>query len=395
LLYAESGAGKTSLLNAGIGPVLKQKRVQFLPLARVGNPLPQEVSAERLQNVYTFSAVGDLLPDIPDGDNWLQTATLAAALDRLPRNNEEGGDPMLRVLAFDQFEELFSHWRHREIFMKQVSEALLIDRCLRVLFALRQDYLAAFAQFAETLPENVSTRYHLERLREPEALMAIVRPLEGTQWRFADGVAEELVTNLLTTVVESPSGEVVSVAGEFVEPVQLQVVCYGLLERMPLASRVITLEALRTFGDPDDALQLFFEQAIDSAVASTGIDEGELRSWFEKHMITPVGTRGQVFQGRETTGGIRNDVIRALESQHIIRPEIRSGSHWYELTHDRFIRPIQRPNLKWRSERWSDSRRAIRPQSGRRPLKLISRNAFSAILSIPWLDQMGRAYRER
>ena len=34
-----------------------------------------------------------------------------------------------------------------------------------------------------------------------------------------------------TVTVETPSGEAVSVLGEFVEPVQLQVVCYSLFER--------------------------------------------------------------------------------------------------------------------------------------------------------------------
>src|SRR5262249_29499361 len=161
---------------------------------------------------------------------------------------------------------------------------------------------AAFTEFASLLPESVRTQYHLERLREPEALLAITQPLEGTRWSFADKVADTLVSDLMTITVENPSGEVVSVPGEFVEPVQLQVVCYGLFERIPLTSTVITMEELRTFGNPDEALQLFYEKAIDAAVATAGIDEGELRSWFETHLITPAGTRGLVFQGRDTTG---------------------------------------------------------------------------------------------
>src|SRR4030095_2915708 len=77
LLYAQSGAGKTSLLNAGLAPTLKEKGVELLPVARVGIPVPQTVSLDQVRNVYTFSALGDLLPDIPDQESWVQSATLA------------------------------------------------------------------------------------------------------------------------------------------------------------------------------------------------------------------------------------------------------------------------------------------------------------------------------
>jgi hypothetical protein len=359
LLYAQSGAGKTSLLNAGLAPALQEKGVELLPVARVGIPVPQTVALEHVHNVYTFSAIGDMLPDKPDEDQWLRTATLADALTQIPRRKDEVGDPVLWVIAFDQFEELFSkypqRWQDCKGFFNQVADALQKDNYLRVLFVLREDSLAVFAEFASLLPESARTWYHLERLREPEALLAITQPLEGTQWSFADQVAETLGRDLMAVTVEDPLGEVISVPGEFVEPVQLPVVCYGLFERIPPTSTTITIADLQTFGNPDEALQLFYEKAIDSAVTTAGIDEGELRSWFETYLITPVGTRGLVFQGRETTGGIPNRVVDVLAAQHLIRPEIRSGSRWYELTHDRFIRPIQRSNLEWKSEQWSSS----------------------------------------
>ena len=66
-----------------------------------------------------------------------------------------------------------------------------------MLFVLREDYLAAFDEFVGLLPDNTRTGYHLERLREPEALLAITRPLEGTPWSYAEGVAEVLVRDLI------------------------------------------------------------------------------------------------------------------------------------------------------------------------------------------------------
>jgi hypothetical protein len=175
-----------------------------------------------------FSAIGDLLPKIPDEDPWYRTATLADALARIPREKDEVGEPTLWTIAFDQFEEMFSNypqrWRDRAEFFIQVTKALQQDNMLRVLFVLREDYLAGFMEFAGLLPEGARTRYHLERLRQPEALLVVTLPLEGKRWSFAPGVAKTLVSDLMAVTVESPLGEMVSVPGEFVEPVQLQVV---------------------------------------------------------------------------------------------------------------------------------------------------------------------------
>jgi hypothetical protein len=356
LLYAQSGAGKTSLVNAGLSQALGEKHVQLLPLARVGIPVPKEIPLNEVANVYTYSAIGDLLPETPDADPWLLKATLAEAFEKLPPNVDESGEPAVRVLTFDQFEELFSaypqRWHNRENFFQQVAEMLDARRELRVLFVMREDFLAAFGEFAELLPEGGSTRYRLERLREPEALQAITKPLEGTSRSYDDDVPETMVRDLMAITVVDPSGQAVSVPGEFVEPVQLQVVCFTLFERIPDSTNLLTLDLYRQYGDPDQALEDFYRAAIEAASADSDVDEGVLRDWFENQLITPSGTRGLVFQGRDLTGGMPNRVIEVLEGRHLIRPEIRSGSRWYELTHDRFIRPVQRSNLAWKSKRW-------------------------------------------
>ena len=123
--------------------------------------------------------------------------------------------------------------------------------------------------------------------------------------------------------------------------------CYSLIESLPPETTEITKEMLERFADAENALQSFCDKVVEKAATAGAVTERELRSWFEEHLITPAGTRGIVFQDQNHTGGIPNDVVESLADQHLIRPEFRSGSRWYELAHDGFVRPIVRSNLAW------------------------------------------------
>src|SRR5438270_8442447 len=56
LLYALSGAGKTSLLNAGLVPLLKDNDFQVLPIARVGGGIPPHLNRSEIGNIFAFAA---------------------------------------------------------------------------------------------------------------------------------------------------------------------------------------------------------------------------------------------------------------------------------------------------------------------------------------------------
>jgi len=359
LLYAQSGAGKTSLTNAKLIPLLRDEEgLQVMPVARVRGEVPEEIQPEQIGNLLIFNTLLGWMESGTD-PTQLVNLSLSAFLKGWPRPRDEEGQPTLRVVIFDQFEELFTlypeRWTEREGFFAQVADALSQDPFLRVLFVLREDYLAQLDPFVGLLPERLRTRFRLERLRQEAALSAVEGPLRDTERSFAPGVAESLVEELLKIRVETRAGETVEVPGEFVEPVQLQVVCRSLWEELPPEVTEITHPHLWTFGDVDQALRTFYERALRGAVQQTGVKEGRLRLWFERGLITPMGTRGTAYRGAKSTGGVPNAAVDVLDEQHLIRAERRAGARWYELTHDRFIGPIQRSNEAWRAtrrERW-------------------------------------------
>lgn len=366
LLYAQSGAGKTSLLNAGLIPMLESGGFDALPTARVSGRSEHALAKLRVENVnidnvYVSSCIGTWAED-----NTRINSSLSTALAYRRRREDAKGQTLPRVAIFDQFEELFTaypkRWQERKGFFEQLAEAMEVDPSLRVLFAMREDFVARIDPYEELLPEELRTRYRLEQLREDAALEAVEKPLAGTGIAFRPGVAKSLAEDLMRTVstsIEAPVHQEVSPAsedqlpraharGEYVEPVQLQVVCFSLFRNLPEGTTEITREHLATFGDVDQALQDFYQSALKEAAGKAAIDEDSLRRWFESELITEAGTRGLVFRGEKAAGGIPNATVDALEELHIIRAEARGGDRWYELSHDRFIQPILTANQEWR-----------------------------------------------
>ncbi len=362
LLFSQSGAGKTSLLQARLLPRLQQEGFEVLPTVRIRVLGSVGVGPGAAGNPYVRNTLVSCSGETADAQR-LDGLSLSAFLQARPYRLRRGKEPSPRVLVFDQFEEVFTTgpWQARKEFFRQLGEALAADPLLRTILSLREEYLAHLDPYASLMPERLRCRFRLGLLHRSEALKAVTGPLEGREPQFADGVADALVTNLMRAKVQGESGDWIEEEGEFAEPVQLQVVCQSLWRDLPDGTAEITHEHLRDFGDVDEALTAFFERCIRETVQKdpnqeaskqgTSIQEGRLRGWFEMELITPSGTRGMVHRGKEETGGIPNAVMDELDRLHLIRGEWRAGACWYELTHDRFIEPIRESNRRWRGER--------------------------------------------
>lgn len=351
LLYAQSGAGKTSLINAGLIPLLEREELEVLPLARVRGLIPESMSPSSIPNPYAFNALISWAGDGIKPPDLLNLTLSRFLKDRQPCFDEDGF-ALGRVIIFDQFEELFSfypeRWKAREGFFQQVAEALAADPLLRVLFVMREDYLANMTPYAFLLPEQLRFRYQLECLGEQAAHEAVTGPLNNTRVKFDTGVAEKLVKELLTIRTTDSFNNMIETPGKYVEPVQLQVVCKSLWSNLPGDLSVITDDQLQKSGNVDEALKEFYVRVIGNTARKSRTSSDKLHTWFFERLITPSGTRGTVFREEEQTGGIPNSLVDTLESEHLIRAEVRAGARWYELTHDRLIKPIQEANKNLR-----------------------------------------------
>jgi YVTN family beta-propeller protein len=387
LVYAQSGAGKTSIFNANIVPALEQKGFQVLPLARViGSPNTSDASSESTYyvhndidrssetNPYIFNAFQRLASDIHDRTLLRAKSFSTFMHDYFPHKVNQRGKPMPQVIIFDQLEEIFSlysdpnRWHEQQQdFFRQIAYALENDLLLRVVFIIREDYLAQLDPFAWLLPEKLKPRFRLERLQKDAALEAVKGPLETAKSYvderlikklFDEDIIDKLIEDLLKIRVETTGGQSREIKGEFVEPIQLQIVCQRLWNKLKVSQiGQINQEYFGYLGDVDKALQDFYVEAIREAVKQNSISENVIRNWFEEKLITSSGTRGIVHRGIESTGGISNRIVNILEKKYIIRKEERSGAQWYELTHDRLIGPIKDSNRAWKYEREKKARK--------------------------------------
>jgi WD40 repeat protein len=263
-----------------------------------------------------------------------------------------------RVAVFDQFEELFVYypdrWQDRAGFFDEVREALDSDRLLRVVFVLREDYLAHMDRYAPMFPEKLRTRFRLDGLDRDAALQAISDPLRDTGRRFAEGVAGELVDKMRKTRVSTATGESVEILGEFVEPFHLQVMCRRLWEQLTPEVREIGPTHVAAVGDVERVLADYYREsavavAREASDAGRGIGERAIREWFNA-LFDDAGRRERVLQGPLNNQGVADDhVAIALEGTYLVQ---REGNR-YELSHDRLVEPIRQDNAAWFEENLS------------------------------------------
>lgn len=351
VLYSQSGAGKSSLVRAGLRPKLVQQRVRLLPVARVSGAAAVQ-GAGTNRNVYVRNALLTLFGARADPAKTL-TENLRA---HIPRG--DGARRRVRAIIFDQFEELFTaypdRWREREGFFSQLKEALRSDSKLRMILVMREERLAELDTYCDLVPTNFRIRYRLERLKEDAALLAIQKPPQRFGWKIGDGDAHNLVANLRQIRIRAGS-RIKQAEGEYVEPVHLQVVCKDIWQQRDEKQTDKLLRVPHNVQDIDRALSDYYDSALRKAAVEGKTRERRIREWVERELITPRGTRGFVYKDDKATEGLPNTALEILEREHIVRSEPRAGESWYELTHDRLIPPVINSNRVWRQKQQRSS----------------------------------------
>jgi hypothetical protein len=359
LLHAPSGAGKTSLIQAGLIPILRQYGFRPVGPVRVDKP----TSSKRVRNRYVHSIAQYLLDGSPENQAALETLTLAEVLSRYTRANQEapssepsaaagGEEPW--VLLLDQFEEILvldpTDWDMKEQFFDDLHEALDSGPWW-VLFGMREDFMGGLDRYVDQIPGQLRTRNRLDFLSRTEAEAAITVPARSSGVSFEDGAVELLIERLAQVQVDAPDHEPKWLPTPYVEPFQLEVACERLWKQVRAKHQggqfsEISRDDVKDL-DLDQILTQYYSDSVAEVAQGAGVDEGAIRDWFESELITVTMPRLRS-QTIKLPLPDNRDIVRKLEDAYLVRGDSRGGVTWYELEHDRLITAVVNSNKDWR-----------------------------------------------
>lgn len=357
LMYSPSGAGKSSLVNAALLPKIEQQGFQVLPTIRVNHEPPLEAVNLPEFNRYVYSAILSVEEGTDEAQRMagadLLSMTFSEYLQRARARKSDkrrkSSHPTDLFLVFDQFEEILTlDPTDRAVkmdFFVQVGEALR-DASVWALFVIREDYLAGLDPFLRPIPTRLSNRFRLDLLGASAAIEAIQKPAEDVGVHFSEEAATKLVDDLRLMQVQLPDGTSRQQPGQYVEPVQLQVVCRRLWSRLKKDDEV-TVEDVQAAGTTDEALADYYASQVEAAAAASSVKERAIREWVDRKLITTHGIRSQVLMEPNESGGLPNTTISLLQQAYLVRAEKRAGAVWFELAHDRLINPVRQNNAEW------------------------------------------------
>jgi hypothetical protein len=223
----------------------------------------------------------------------------------------------------------------------------LRDRARWALFAMREEYVAALVPFGRSIPTRFATSFRLDLLSKEAAIEAICEPASDAGVEFERAAVEKLERFLSLVRVQQLDGTTTEEPGNYVEPVQLQVVCRRLWDTLPSDATTVSADHVQRVGQVERALADYYEDVVATAARLSGVGERAIREWVEKALITSSGIRGEVMQTPKASGGLDNTVIARLVDSYLVREDKRRGNTWYELAHDRLIEPVRTSNAQW------------------------------------------------
>ena len=419
VMFAKSGIGKTSLLQAGVAPELELHG--FAPiLLRLNEPETPLIDAVNhvLRNHPLTSGFVETnrLPDVPL-TLWEQMKRLQFDLDGLPATP---------VLIFDQFEELFTlnHTEEsrsrflseladlaneampeavRHVLLSQLqgvdhpdTKALLSwwedQPQLRVVLSIRSDFLHLLDEISPMIPGILHNRYQLRALDKSQAADAITKPA-AAEGPFAskpfvyheDALTEMLdfLSGKLDAAEKAQGGanpqdvDLLSVKRfDEIESFNLQIICRYIEEkniREHAAEGFLVSseyyggrQGLRTelqnfYHNQLETLPEIYTRRTGKAVPDPQDLISVARRLIEDSLVTPAGRRcSMVDDFLINTHGVSVDFLDTLVDSRLLRKEMRLDDFYYEISHDTLLPAIvESRDVRRRREQADQERQAL------------------------------------
>lgn len=346
VLFGVSGLGKSSLLQAGIFPLLRRENILPIKIRLDFN----DVSLSFRQQVHSAIA-REVLDNTVEAPCHFENETL---WEYFHRKDAQFWDSRNRIvvplLCFDQFEEVFTLGREEfnrgsdlKNFLCELAD-LIEGRCpelvksrmddnpdesktynfslhpYKVLISLREDYLADLEGLRKSIPSIIFNRMRLTPMNGKQA-MAVADQTEG---RLMENTVAESVVRLVAGK-QSEDGR--DLAELRIEPALLSLVCRELNERRLLAGAQ-TIDAQSVASNREQILQDFIDRSLRRHTSN-------VRRFIEDKLITVSGYRNsEAYDNAVGIYGIEAEALDDLVQCRVLRVEERDGIKRIELIHD-------------------------------------------------------------
>ena len=378
VLFGQSGLGKTSLLRAGLVPRLRGEG--FCPVyVRIDYAPESPPPAEQIKQAI-FKATAD-------AGHWSRPGAAIEGESLWEFLHHRGdllrdadGRPLLPLLIFDQFEEIFTlgqsddagRLRAQE-FLEELADlvenrppAALEARLeedeadaehfdfaradYRVLIALREDYLAHLEGLKSTMPSVTQNRMRLARMNGTQALSAVLQPGR----RLVTPEVAEAIVRFVAGGSELSNAEV--------EPSLLSLVCREL-NNARIAQGAAEISVSLLAGSRDTILTEFYERALADQPAG-------VRRVIEDELLTESGHRESLAEERVrkalAAAGAEPDALTRLVNRRLLRIEERLDVRRVELTHDVLCSVVRGSrDLRHEREARDEAQRKLEAQQAR------------------------------
>ncbi len=351
LFYADSGTGKSSLINAGLIHAAIVEGFQPEKL-RVQPRKGEEIVVERLSQ---HSHPGPpYLPSIFAADENDDDIVLSvSSFLEIVKNKSQETYPLL---IFDQFEEWFTLFEegarglqadYAKIAQESIRDAILSilwdsQLSVKLLLVLREDYLAKLTPFFSRYPDLPDQYLRLAPLKGEQIERIIRGPYDEYPQVYPNEIPVSMAHKIRTQFEDRSGGDHVSLS-------EVQIVCRTLYEAEKVGDQ------LEKYFDDLGGVQGILEIYLEKALETLPENQKDLSITLLSRMVTPVGTRNVISQDdlislvineeKITHRNLIKETLDNLEKEtKLVRRERRREVYYYEIVSEFLVEWIQRKN---------------------------------------------------
>ena len=354
VIYGPSGVGKSSILQAGLIPALKQKPIgsrDVFPVRQrvytdwVGELALSLNAAKQTDKSESTDSTGDLLeyqqslePLEPEpkaaSESVTTNATVAAIIEKLRENAESN---LLTAIVFDQFEEFFfvcTELKERLVFYKFLQECLDVP-FLKVILVLREDYLHYLLECnrladLEAINNNILDKnilYYLGNFSREDAKLTLQSLTKKTRFSLEAELIDELVRDL--------AGEL----GE-VRPIELQMVGAQLQ-----TENISTMAQYRALGTKEALVERYLAEVVrDCGPDNERAAQLVLYFLTDENNTRPLKSRAELVKDVPSLAAYLpaetekfDLVLKILVASGLVMEILESPAKRYQLVHDYLV----------------------------------------------------------